>query len=285
MSLRAQSLFRPVWWVSNTLLAVALVATIWSGVSEFFIRQYLKGFSNAIVLEAASPQQKVEAILAWMSKGPPRLDAEHRENLSPRDSLDTLNFQQLLEVCGTPTNAFLYLSRSAGLETRRLLLLTPELTTKHVVAEVHLDDHWVIVDPTYRVLMKDARGNLLTRKDLQNPGTLREATSALPDYHPEYTYERCAHVHLTALPFHGARVQRLVDRLFPGWDEYLDWSLLLERRSLLYLFISASSLIFLVFWRAVLAWVADHYLHVPRFHLLANLGRVTISFFRVPETK
>ncbi len=43
-SLKAQSLFRPVWWLSNALLAVTLVATIWSGVSEFYIRQYLKGF-------------------------------------------------------------------------------------------------------------------------------------------------------------------------------------------------------------------------------------------------
>ena len=41
-----------------------------------------------------------------------------------------------MEVFGSPTNAFLNLSGSAGLETRRLLLLTPEHTTKHVVAEV-----------------------------------------------------------------------------------------------------------------------------------------------------
>lgn len=238
------SLFRPVWWLSNALLAVTLVATIWSGVSEFYIRQYLKGFSNAIVPQAASPQQKVEAILAWMSEGPPRLGADHSENLSPRDSEETVNYQHLLEVCGSATNAFLFLSRSAGLETRRLLLLTSEQTTKHVAAEVYLNGRWVIVDPSYRVLMKDARGNLLTRKELQNPETLREATSSLPDYRPEYTYERCAHLSLGALPFHGASVQKLLDRLIPGWDEYLDSSLPLERRSFLYFFVSASSLIF-----------------------------------------
>jgi transglutaminase-like putative cysteine protease len=268
--------------LSNVLLALALVATIWSGVSEFYIRQYLKGFSAAIVMEAASPQQKVEAILAWMSAGPPRLDAEHAENPSPPDSQATLNFQELLEVCGSSTNAFLYLSRSAGLETRRLLLLTPELTTKHVVAEVYLDGQWVIVDPAYRVLMKDARGNLLTRNDLQNPETLRQATSSLPDYRPEYTYERLAHVRL---PFPGVRMQRLLNRLFPGWDEHLDWSFTWERRSFQYFFLSASSLIFLVFVRVILAWVADHYLHVPRFHLFANLGRATVSFFKVPGMK
>ena len=114
------SLFRSVWWLSNALLAVTLVATIWSGVSEFYIRQYLKGFSNAIVPQAASPQQKVEAILAWMSEGPPRPGADHPEDLSPRDSEETVNYQHLLDVCGSATNAFLFLSRSAGLEARRL---------------------------------------------------------------------------------------------------------------------------------------------------------------------
>jgi uncharacterized protein YggT (Ycf19 family) len=65
----------------------------------------------------------------------------------------------------------------------------------------------------------------------------------------------------------------------------LGWELLLERRSFLYLFISATSLIFLALVRAVLAWVADHYLQVPRFHLLANLRRAIMSFFRAPELK
>jgi hypothetical protein len=40
--------------------------------TEFHLRQYLKGFSTAIVLVESSPQQKVETILAWMSKGPRR---------------------------------------------------------------------------------------------------------------------------------------------------------------------------------------------------------------------
>ncbi len=283
--MRARSLFRPVWRLSNALLAAALVATAWSGAWEFSVRQYLKGFSDAIVPKVASPRQKVEAILAWMSAGPQRLSADDPASLSPRDPQETLNYRQLLNVCGSATNAFLNLSRSAGLEARRLLLLTPERTAKHVVAEVHLDGRWVIVDPAYRVLMKDARGNLLTRKDLQNPEVLREATSSLPHYLPEYSYESFAHVRLAALPFSGAEVRKLLDRFLPNWDEYLDWSLLLERRSFLYLFISANSLIFLLLVRAFLAWVADHYLRVPRFHLLASLGRATSLFFRAPEMK
>jgi hypothetical protein len=151
---------------------------------------------------------------------------------------------------------------------------------------VYLDDgRWVIVDPAYRVLMKDAEGNLLTRKDLQNEGTLREATRSLPDYRPEYTYERFAHVRLAALPFHGAGVRKFLDWLFPSWEERLDWGLFLERRSFLYLFLSAGSLIFLILVRTALAWAADHYLQVPRFHFFANLRRATIELFTVPHIK
>jgi len=281
--LKAHLIFR--WWACNLLLAAALVATAWSGVWELSVRRYLKGFSDAIVPEASTPQQKAEAILAWMRNGPPRLESAHPTQLSPRDPEDTLNYRQLLEVCGSATNAFLNLSRSAGLSTRRLLLLTPERTTKHVVAEVYLDGRWVIVDATYRTFLKDAQSHLLTRKDLQNPEILRQATSELPHYPAVYTYDRFAHVRIAALPFHGAQVRVVLDRVFPTWDEYVDWSLLLERRSFLYFFLAVNSLLFLFLTRLALGWLGDHRLRVPRFHLRANLSRATSAFFTTPEIK
>jgi Transglutaminase-like superfamily len=277
--------FRSVWWTSNLLLAVALLATARTGVWEISVRRYLRGFSDAIVPEAAPPQQKAEAILAWMLNGPPRLESQQPKLLSTRDPEDTLNYRQLLEVCGSATNAFLNLSRSAGLQTRRLLLLTPQRTTKHVVAEVSVDGRWVIVDATYRVFLKDARGNLLTRKDLQNPEIFRQATSVLPNYPMEYSYERFAHVRVAALPLGGMGLRTLADRVFPAWDEYLDWSLLLERRSFAYFFLSVMSLLFLLVLRLFLGWLADHRLRVPRFHLRANLSRATSALFTTPEIK
>ena len=283
--MKSHLLFRSVWWTSNLLLAVALVATAYGTVWEISVRRYLRGFSDAIVPEAAPPQQKAEAILAWMQNGPPRFETAHPTQLSPRDPEDTLNYKQLLEVCGSATNAFLNLSRSAGLQTRRLLLLTPQRTTKHVVAEVNLDGRWVIVDATYRAFLKDAEGNLLTRKDLQNPVIFREATGVLPHYPAEYTYDRFAHVRIGALPFYGSNVRLMLDRFFPGWDEYLDWSLLLERRSFAWLFFSSTSLVFFMLMRLVLGWLADHHLRVPRFHLRANLSRATAAFFTSPEIK
>ena len=277
--------FRFLWWLSNLLLAVALVSTVWSGIWELSVRRYLSGFSDAVIPETWSPREKVEAILSWMQNGPPRLETTSETKVSPRDPEDTLNYRQLLDVCGSATNAFLNLSRSAGVESRRLLLMTPERSTKHVVAEVNIDGRWVIVDATYRAIMKDAKGNLLTRQDLQNPEIFREATSVLPHYPPEYTYDRFAHVRITALPFHGANLRALLDRVFPTWDEYLDWSLLLERRSFMYFFISVNALMFLLILRFTLGWVADRKLRIPRFHLRTNLGRATAAFFTSPEIK
>lgn len=269
----------------NLLVAAAILATLWTGVWEYSVRQYLKGFSDAIIPEATSPQEKAQAILTWMLNGPPRLEATPAVQVSPRDPEDTLNYRQLLEVCGSATNAFLNLTRSAGVESRRLLLLTPQRTAKHVVAEVYIDGRWVIVDATYRTFMKDAHGNLLTRRDLQNPVIFREATGLIPRYIPDYSYESYAHVRLAALPLHGFHIRQILEHVFPAWDEYVDWSLLLERRSFMYLFLSVNALIFLLLLRIVLAWLADNRLRVSRFHLRANLSRATAAFFTSAEIK
>ena len=277
--------FRLIWWTTNFLLLVAFVASIWTGVWEFSVRKYLKGFSDAIVPEASAPVDKVEAILSWMRNGPPRLEVTHPAEVSPRDPQDTLNYRQLLTVCGSATNAFLNLSRSTGLQTRRLLLLTPDRNTMHVVAEVYLDGRWVVADPTYRVMLRDAKGNLLTRRDLQNPEIFEQAISVIPNYTRMYSYENFAHVRVPAIPFKGFQIRQRLDRYVPGWDEYLNWSLLLERRSFFYLFLSVTSLLFLTLLRLFLAWIADHRLGIPRFHFRDNLTRATAAFFTSPEIK
>jgi hypothetical protein len=71
----------------------------------------------------------------------------------------------------------------------------------------------------------------------------------------------------------------------PGWDEYLDWSLLLERRSFAYFSLSSAALFFFLLMRMVLGWLADRRLHLPRFRLRANLRRAAAAFFATPEVK
>jgi hypothetical protein len=282
---RQHGAFRVIWWSSNLLLVTAFVAMLYSCVREYSVRRYLDGFSDAIVPDGQPAEQKVQAILNWMSAEPSRTIAANPNALATRDPEITLTYRQLLNVCGTATNAFLNLARSSDLRVRRLLLLSPEHTTKHVVAEVLIGGQWIIVDPTYRVIMKDSRGRYLTRGDLRNPAMFSEAVSAIPNYPREYNYESFAHVRLARLPLDGLHLRGLLGSLYPGWDEAVDWSLLLERESFFYLVLSAAAAMFFLLLRAGLAWYADHRLRIPRFRLREHTVRAGAAFFSAPEVK
>jgi hypothetical protein len=278
-------IFLAAWWSSNLLLATAAVSLVYAGVWEVSVRRYLKGFSDAIVPISAPPEQKTEAILDWMRGGTPRSVAADPSALSTRNPESTLNYQQLLSVCGTATNAFLNLAESAGLDVRRLLLLGQDGRTKHVVAEVLLDQRWVIVDPAYRLIMRDAQGRLLTRKDLQDPLKFKQATSVVLNYPSEYSYEKFAHVRLARIPLQGLGLRRVLNSIYPGWDELVDWGLLLERESFLVLVVSGAMTVFFSLWRVLLAWYADHRLRILRFHFLEHVARAGAALFSTPEIK
>jgi hypothetical protein len=282
---RRHRIFRGIWWSSNLLLATAFLAMLYSCVREYSVRRYLDGFSDAIVPNSLPEEQKVRAILDWMRTEPSRANTTEPDALATRDPEITLTYHQLLRVCGTATNAFLNLARSSDLRVRRLLLLSPDRKTKHVVAEVLIGERWVIVDPTYRVIMKDAQGHFLTRKELQNPAVFSQATGTIPNYRQEYTYEQFAHVRLARLPLEGLHVRRLLDSIYPGWDEVVDWSLLLERESFFYLVLSITATLFFMLWRALLARYADSRLRIPRFHLREHASRAGAAFFSAPEIK
>jgi hypothetical protein len=273
-----------MWWSTNLLLLVALLGAIYSAGWEYSVRRYLDGFSDAIVPNSEPTERQVEAILDWMRRGP-RMVATNPSALDARDPEATLNYQQLLSVCGTATNAFLNLARSNGLSVRRLLLLTPQHEAKHVVAEVLINRRWVIADPAYRILMRDAQGRLLTRQDLLNPALLSEATSIVPNYPKEYTYESIAHVRLARLPLQGLHLRWILNTAAPGWEEALDWSLLLERESFFALCILTFAFFAFLLFRILLGWYADHRLNIPRFRLRAQVMRAGSTFFHAPEIK
>jgi hypothetical protein len=282
---RRHRVFRGIWWSSNLLLSIAFVAMLYSCIREYSVRRYLDGFSDAIVPNTLSEEQRVQAILDWMRAEPSRAETTNPDTLAKRDPETTLTYRQLLNVCGTATNAFLNLARSSDLRVRRLLLLSPDRQTKHVVAEVLMNERWIIVDPTYRVIMKDAQGHFLTRKDLQNPAIFAQVIGVIPNYPQEYTYDQFAHVRLARLPLEGLHLRRLLDSINPGWDEAFDWSLLLERESFFYLLTSGMATLFFLLLRVVLAWYADSRLRIPRFHLREHALRAGAAFFSAPEIK
>ena len=278
-------IFRAIWWSTNVLLAVALFALVYSGVREFSVRRYLDGYSDAIVPNFLPAEQRVDAILDWMRAEPSRGTAENPATLATRDPETTLNYAQLLKVCGTATNAFLNLARASDLQVRRLLLLSPDRTTKHVVAEVLINQRWVVVDATYRVIMKDRQGRLLTRKELQDPAIFEQAVSAVPGYPREYSFDSVTHVRLARLPFQGFHLRKVLDAVYPGWEEAVDWSLLLERESFFYLVLAATASFFFLVVRQILGWYADSMLRIPRFHFREHMIRASAAFFSTPEIK
>jgi hypothetical protein len=278
-------LFRVVWRGVNAALLASLVVLVYSAGWEYSVRRYLDGFSDAVVPANALPQQRVEAILDWMRRGPRRSAEPNPTGLAVRDPETTLNYHQLLSVCGTATNAFLNLARSSDLQVRRLLLLSPDRATKHVVAEVQLNGRWIVVDPTYRIVMRNSKGEMLTRKELQTPQNFMEATQRIPDYPAAYNYDKYAHVRIGRLPLDGLRLRPILDTIFPAWDEKLDWSLLLERESFLALTTTAFVAFLLFLFRLFLAWYADQRLKMPRFHFRSHLIRAGATFFTTPEIK
>jgi transglutaminase superfamily protein len=278
-------IFRAAWWSINLLLAFTLLALVYEGAREFSVRRYLEGYSDAIVPNFASAKEKVEAILNWMKAEPSRGIAENPETLAKRDPETTLNYMQLLKVCGTATNAFLNLARASDLHVRRLLLLSQDGTTKHVVAEVMIDSRWIIVDPTYRAIMKDAQGRPLTRKELQNPAIFKIAASAIPNYPLQYDYERLVHVRLERLPLVGRPLRKIFDAIYPDWEETVDWTLLLERESFFYLVLAAAATTFLLAIRQTLALYADRQFRISRFRFREHITRAIAAFFSLPEIK
>ena len=278
-------IFRVVWRGVNLLLAVAVVSSMYAGVREYSVRRYLDGFSDAIVPNSLPDEQKLDAILSWMRAEPSRAISAYPDALAKRDPEITLTYRQLLNVCGTATNAFLNLARSSDIRARRLLLLTPDRNTKHVVAEVLLRERWIIVDPTYRVIMKDAAGHYLAFKDMQDPALFAQAVNAIPNYPRDYTYDHIAHVRLSRLPYIGSRVRGLLGAIAPGWEQGIDWSLLLERESFFYLVLSVTAMLVLLLLRVVLAWYADNRLQIPRFQLRKHTLRAGAAFFSTPEIK
>jgi hypothetical protein len=92
-------------------------------------------------------------------------------------------------------------------------------------------------------------------------------------------------VRVARLPMQGLQLRPLLDRVFPGWEERLDWSLLLERASFFALTLSAWATLILLGLRLVMGWYADRKLKIPRFRLRAHLARAGAAFLTSPEIK
>jgi len=270
-------IFRVFWFGTNILLVFAILLAISSSVWEYSTRKYLQGFSDAVVPESSSPEQRVEAILQWMSHGPARQEGPPT-SAPDRNPTDTLNYASLLKVCGSATNAFVNLADSAGLKARRLLLLDSKRMTKHVVAEVLIDGRWAVVDPAFRTVFRGTDGRLLTREDLLDPAVFAAASQRIHSYDPSYTFDRTAHVRISRLPIIGFPIREVLDDVLPGWDDSSAVSLILERESLATLVTALVLVILLGFFRIGLRWYGESRLGFQPIRIRMQVRRAIRAF-------
>ena len=255
--MKKEKLLHAIGFAINTLLICSIVLSLFGVAWEYSTRWYLSGFANAVLPSSASPEQKVSAILNWMSKGPSREAEYYSDDAENRDPVDTLNFSELLNVCGTATNAFVNLASAGGLEARRLLLLDEQnKSTNHVVAEVLLDNRWIIVDPTFHLILRDSSGHFLTRGELARPDVYLDATRNIERYDTRYNYEHTAFLHLAGIPLIGSFLQSKLNSLLPAWQEDINWTVLVERQSYSTAIVGVTLLFLSLFLRRVLVWYA-----------------------------
>lgn len=281
--MKRHPLFQTTWYAANLLFLASVLLLTFALSWEYSTRRYLKGFADAIVPLSSTPEQKVEAILAWMKHGPARRTTTGTDSLALRDPQDTLNYWRLLEVCGTATNAFVNLAASSGLQARRLLLLSPDRQATHVVTEVRLGDRWAIVDPAYRVILRDAQGRPLTRQQLSDPGVFREMTEKVQGYPSAATFERTAHIRLSRVPVIGRLLRRALDAVLPGWEEAINWTLVLERESFALTLLVVLFMCFTLAGRFALSWYGERRLGITRVHLRERLIRTGATLFSDPR--
>jgi hypothetical protein len=279
--MRRHPIYMWVWYLANVLLAVSILLLVCATVWEYSTRKYLEGFSDAVIPLEASSEQKVEAILFWMEHGPTRLSASSGPlEYQQRDPATTLNYDQLLRACGTATNAFVNLSNISRVPARRLLLMGTNWSAKHVVAEVQLDDRWVVVDPTFRAMFRGADGHLLTREELLDPDTFTHAIERIPRYPPDYSFEKTAHVRVPKLPYIGTLFRSSLNRLSPDWSDSVFCSLLFERESFAASVSAILLVVFLLLARIALRWLGERSLGIHMFRARANLAEASRALIR-----
>jgi hypothetical protein len=271
--------FHYVWLVVNGLLIVSIVFMIYAVGWEFSTRRYLKGFSDAIVPATAPGDEKIEAILRWMQHGPARLPYGPSAMVPDRDPTDTLNYDALLQVCGTATNAFINLANTGRLEVRRLLLLDQNQMTKHVVAEVMVDGRWIIVDPAYRAVLRDDAGRTVTRQDLLNPVTFAAVIRQIPNFSPTYTFDHTVHIRVARLHVLGMPLRVILNRVAPGWEDSMAMTLLVERESFAAMVLSFLLVTFFLLLRYTIRWFAEAQLGIPVVRLRSKVYRAGAAFW------
>lgn len=150
--------------------------------------------------------------------------------------------------------------------------------TRHVVAEVLIDGHWIVVDPAFRTILRGADGRLLTSKDLADPAIFSAATRTIPGYDTSYTYDHTVHVRITRLRFIGLPLRKALDILLPGWEDSTTMSLLLERSSLAAMVFALVLVFFFSLLRVLVRWYGEKRMGFHSIRIREQVRRACVAF-------
>jgi hypothetical protein len=281
--MKRKPLFEAAWYFVNAVLILSTVFCFYGFAWEYSTRKYLQGFSEAIIPASATPIEKVETILNWMSNGPTRRTSHDPHGISDRDPEETLNYRALLRVCGTATNAFTNLSNASGVPSRRLLLLNENKKAKHVVAEVRIDNQWIVVDPSFRVIPRGPDGSVLTRDELAQPDIFKYVFERVPGYPKAYTYEDTVHLRLARLPIVGGLLRSTLTHIIPGWEDSVFVTLMAERLSFTATTISILCVLIFLLLRLALRHYGEVHFGVRYLRFRERLWRAFQTFLHEPS--
>jgi hypothetical protein len=113
-----------------------------------------------------------------------------------------------------------------------------------------------------------------------DPAIFRAATQSIPNYPSTYTYERVAHVRLERIPWIGRHLRGIFNFIWPGWEEAINWTLLVERESFAILVASIFLLCIAMAARLLLGWYCKEKLGIARERLrdqILRAGQVVLG--------
>ena len=137
---------------------------------------------------------------------------------------------------------------------------------------------WIVVDPSFRTILRGPSGQFLTRNNLANPTVFWIATHNIPHYDPSYDYTETAHVRLTRIPFLGEALHRTLNRYLPDWSDSPAISLLIERESLAAVVVSFLAVLFLVLLRISVRWYGESRLGLRAIRVRTKCHRAARAF-------
>lgn len=115
--------------------------------------------------------ERVEALMLWAHEnvrpwygGPPRIVMDNSYSIVRRG----------FGYCNDSAHVFATLAHYAGYDVRLRFLLRADGFSPHTLAEVHVDGRWILVDPFYGIVWRDASGTLLTVDDVPAQPNLLE---------------------------------------------------------------------------------------------------------------